>query len=104
MVGRQDETASLSASPDISLPDSRVSRRHARIFVVKGGHYFLEDLNSTNSTLLNAQNVAQRGPVMIREGNVVQVGETHLRFLPASRPESYNVNKRASSPWQSEIG
>ena len=103
MVGRQDETASLSASPDISLPDSRVSRRHARIFV-KGGHYFLEDLNSTNGTLVNARKVDPLEPVRMRKGSNVQVGETHLRFFTTSRPETDNTDKRVSSPWQSEIG
>ena len=103
MVGRQKEKASLSESSGISLPDSRVSRRHARVFT-QDGHYFLEDLNSTNGTFLNAHNVAKQEPVMLREGNNVQVGETHLRFFSSPGPESCNVNERASSPWQSEIG
>lgn len=104
VVGRQNKAASsISPSPDISLPDSRVSRHHARIFI-QDGHYFLEDLNSTNGTFLNTHNVAQREPVMLREGNNVQMGETHLRFLSSPGPESYNVSKRAFSPWQSEIG
>lgn len=103
VVGRQNEVISLSTSPDISLPDSRVSRRHARIFF-QDGHYFLEDLNSTNGTFLNTHNVAQREPVMMREGNNVQVGETHLRFFPSSGPESHNIDKQASSSRQSEIG
>ena len=102
IIGRQDQNASASPNPDISLPDNRVSRRHARVLINKGD-YSLEDLNSTNGTFLNGHNVALRGPVMIREGNNVQVGETHLRFFPASVPE-HDENKRASSPWQSEIG
>ena len=103
VIGRQDENIPLSKSPDISLPDSRVSRRHARIFV-KGGQYFLEDLSSTNGTFLNACNVAQREPVMPRKGSNVQMGETHMRFFPAFKEETVNEDKNASSPWQSEIG
>jgi len=102
-IGRQDENTPPSEIPDISLPDSRVSRRHARIFVING-HCFLEDLNSTNGTFLNTHNVALQGPVLMRKGNNLQLGETHLRFFPASRPETDNVDKRVSLPWQSEIG
>ncbi|MCK4586635.1 MAG: FHA domain-containing protein [Gammaproteobacteria bacterium] len=103
VVGRQDEKTSFSASPDISLPDGRVSRRHARIFT-KDGHYYLEDLNSTNGTFLNGCNVAQREPVMILKGNNVQVGETHMRFYPAFREKMADGDNPVSSPWQSEIG
>jgi pSer/pThr/pTyr-binding forkhead associated (FHA) protein len=103
VIGRRDEGAAHSAIPDISLPDSRVSRRHARLFV-KNGHYFLEDLNSTNGTFLNAFNVVEQEPARMRKGNNVQVGETLMKFYPEIRAETGNENKRDSSPWQSEIG
>ena len=103
VIGRIDENEINSTKLDISLPDSRVSRRHARIFL-KNGQYFLEDLNSTNGTLINARKVDPLEPVRMRKGSNVQVGETHLRFFTTSRPETDNTDKRVSSPWQSEIG
>ena len=103
VIGRQDANTSADEIPDISLPDSHVSRRHARVFI-KDGHCFLEDLNSTNGTFLNTHNISLREPIKLRKGNNVQVGETHMRFFPSSGPEVYNVNNWASSPWKSEIG
>ncbi len=103
IIGRQNENTPPFAIPDILLPDSRVSRRHARVFI-NNGDCFIEDLNSKNGTFLNTHNVALREPVLMRKGSNVQVGETHMRFFPASEPETDDVCKRVSSPWQSEIG
>jgi pSer/pThr/pTyr-binding forkhead associated (FHA) protein len=103
VIGRQDEKATSSAIPDISLPDSRVSRRHARLFI-KNGHYFLQDLNSTNGTFLNAFNVSQQETVIMRKGSNVQVGETLMKFFPATGSETAKENIGDSSPWKSEIG
>ena len=103
VIGRKDENTSLTISPDILLPDNRVSRRHARIFI-KDGHFFIEDLISTNGTFLNGSNVAKREPVMMFNGSNVQVGETLMRFCPVIREEMLNGEKRTSFPWESEIG
>ena len=43
-----------SADADIRLDDRYASGFHARVFN-RGGGYFVEDLNSTNGTLLNSQ-------------------------------------------------
>jgi len=61
----------------IALRDRMVSQLHARIFK-RDGQFFVEDLGSTNGTLLNGKKVA--GPAAIRRGDRLQVGKTVLEL------------------------
>jgi hypothetical protein len=72
-LGRGQEVA-------IRLRDIAVSRRHARI-LHQEGTFFLEDLGSPNGVYLNGQPVA--GPTPLREGDVLELGRTLLRFMAA---------------------
>lgn len=56
---------------DLSLNDSFLSSRHARV-VNDGGELSIEDLGSTNGTYVNQELV--RGRVQLVRGDVVQVG------------------------------
>lgn len=64
-------------SNGIVLSDPRVSRRHARIERARS-HAVLEDLNSTNGTLVDGKRV--HGRVALQPGNVITLGNTSLRF------------------------
>jgi hypothetical protein len=66
-----------SADTDIRLDDRYSSGFHARVFN-RGGTYFVEDLNSTNGTLLNSQEL--HGEAELRPGDVIRIGDTELRF------------------------
>lgn len=55
--------------------DPAVSRRHLR-FVRRQDELFVEDLNSSNGTLLNGQPLTL--PVRIQDADVIQVGERTL--------------------------
>jgi predicted component of type VI protein secretion system len=57
---------------DIIINDPEVSRRHARLFA-KGGSYGIEDLGSTNGTLINGQRIA--GQTILRGGETINFGE-----------------------------
>lgn len=62
----------------IPIPDSEVSRRHARLFT-QGVNYVLEDLGSTNGTSVNGQRLV--GPYILQPGEIITLGEnTHLLF------------------------
>lgn len=62
----------------VSLPaDTFASGLHARVFR-RDGEYFVEDLGSTNGTLLNGQKVT--APVALRGGDRLQVGKTTLEL------------------------
>jgi pSer/pThr/pTyr-binding forkhead associated (FHA) protein len=57
--------------------DSEVSRAHALLEQV-GGAWTVEDRGSSNGTLVNASRI--NGPQVLRDGDIVRVGRTHLIF------------------------
>lgn len=71
------------AGCDIVIDDSKASRRHAR-FCVEGGVVEIEDLDSSNGTLLNGKPVQRR---MLRDGDEVRIGATVMVFR-ASAPQA----------------
>jgi hypothetical protein len=81
-IGRWD--ADNGIFPDVDLdaydPDSKVSRKHARI-VHRNGAFFIEDLGSTNGTFLNrGRRLLPGTPQVLNEGDEIIVGKTFLRF------------------------
>ena len=63
------------AAAEVQLPDEGVSRRHA-LLVHSRGHYFIQDLDSSNGTFLEGRRV-RRAPLM--EGDLIQFGP-HATF------------------------
>jgi hypothetical protein len=62
---------------DIVLDDKLVSRRHALIQKIKD-EYFLEDLGSTNGTLVNGQRIPPRSYVRLALTDTMLIGRTEL--------------------------
>ena len=65
-----------SPSSDVVIDEPYVSSTHARL-TLQGPALVLEDLGSTNGTLVNGHAIDQ--PVTLREGDEVQVGDTIMR-------------------------
>ena len=65
-----------SPSSDVVIDEPYVSSTHARL-ALQGPALVLEDLGSTNGTLVNGHVIEQ--PVTLREGDEVQVGDTIMR-------------------------
>lgn len=65
-----------SPSSDIVVDEPYVSSSHAR-FTLQGPALVLEDLGSTNGTLVNGHVIDQ--PVTLREDDEVQIGDTIMR-------------------------
>jgi hypothetical protein len=61
--------------------DPQLSRRHARISAFKGGRLLIEDLGSTNGTLVNGEEIA--APTVLRPGDTVAFGDSELRVVAA---------------------
>jgi pSer/pThr/pTyr-binding forkhead associated (FHA) protein len=62
---------------DIVITSKRVSREHARL-VRDGRRVVLEDLNSTNGTLLNDERILE--PMELRDGDMISVGDVKFTF------------------------
>jgi FHA domain containing protein len=65
-----------SPSSDIVIDEPYVSATHAR-FTIQGPALVLEDLGSTNGTMVNGHLIEQ--PVTLRDTDEVQVGDVIMR-------------------------
>jgi hypothetical protein len=69
-------------SGDIPIHDPRVSHRHIRIETDPAtGAAVLVDLGSRNGTILNVKKV--RGQAPLEPGDLIRIGKTVLRYVPA---------------------
>lgn len=87
---------------DVLVDDPKASRRHARV-VVEAGVVEIEDLQSSNGTLLNGHPVSRR---VLRDGDCVRIGKTEIVYregavpggsatvaaAPAHRPDTDDVD------------
>jgi pSer/pThr/pTyr-binding forkhead associated (FHA) protein len=62
---------------DITIGDSSVSRKHASI-ERKDGRFLLQDLKSTNGTLVNGEFIDVH---VLNHGDKIRIGRTVLQFL-----------------------
>ena len=67
----------------MQIEDRYASGIHARVFT-RGGRYFVEDMNSTNGTLLNGATL--KGEAELIDGDMIQIGDTEFRLRGRSEP------------------
>jgi hypothetical protein len=65
------------SSNEIALPDTKVSREHARVERI-GGRYYLVDVGSTNGVRINGRDA--RGRTELVPGDLIEIGLQRLRF------------------------
>jgi serine/threonine protein kinase len=87
IVGRRDPQSNIFPEVDLSRfdPQTKISRRHARIWN-EGGHFLVEDLGSSNGTVLFASSDASvklqpHHPHPIANGDRLRLGDTTLHFV-----------------------
>ncbi len=85
------------AGCDLVIDDSKASRKHARL-IVASGVVEIEDLGSSNGTLLNEKPVTRR---VLRDGDRVQIGKSVLVFREGAVPGSA-AGAPAASPFAAE--
>jgi serine/threonine-protein kinase len=87
LIGRRDPMSNIFPEVDLSKydPQTKISRRHARIW--REGHaYLLEDLGSSNGTVLipivhDSIRLAPRQAHALSNGDRIRVGDTTLHFV-----------------------
>jgi hypothetical protein len=66
-----------SKDSDVQIEDRYASSLHARVFS-RESRFFVEDMNSTNGTLLNG--AVLKGEAELIDGDTVQIGDTEFRL------------------------
>jgi type III secretion system YscD/HrpQ family protein len=90
----------LGRNPDestIILEDPRVSRKHVICRLTQEG-YLLENLSSVNPSTQNGKIITE--PVLLKEGDILQIGSTYFRFTEKS--PSPAVKENAATPVEGE--
>jgi serine/threonine-protein kinase len=87
LLGRRDPQSNIFPEVDLSKfdPQTKISRRHARIWR-EGGGFLVEDLGSSNGTVLiagvnEAMRLQPRQPHPLTSGDRLRLGDTTLHFL-----------------------
>ncbi len=84
VLGRFDPATKVTPDVDLSHDDWEnlaVSRRHARI-VGRNGRHEIEDLGSTNGTMVNGKNLAIGKKVQLQPGDRVTLGYCEFAYRP----------------------
>jgi len=79
---------------DLILDDTRASSHHARLYRDKT-EWMLADLKSTNGTLVNQQPVST---VTLRDNDLIEIGDTQIRFKADGRAEQSPRDKAGVAP------
>jgi pSer/pThr/pTyr-binding forkhead associated (FHA) protein len=83
------------AGNDIVIPDTALSRQHARLEVAENG-ILLVDLGSLNGTFLNGERI--EGDIPLTDGDVIRVGRTLLTVsLQPVKPAEPEVEEAAEA-------
>lgn len=87
LLGRRDPMSNIFPEVDLSKydPQTKISRRHARIWR-EGGQFMVEDLGSSNGTILatdvrDAFRLPPRQPHPLGNGDRLRLGDTTLHFM-----------------------
>jgi predicted component of type VI protein secretion system len=76
-LAKERMTVGRKPHNDIQIDNLAISGEHATI-VTLGNDAFLEDLNSTNGTLVNGQQVKKH---VLQNGDVIELGKYRLKFV-----------------------
>lgn len=79
-------------SADIILPDQNISRRHAWI-IREEGVVKLRDVGSANGIYVNDRKMEPKETVILKKEDMIRIGSTVLKFLPAGEIESILYDK-----------
>ena len=87
LLGRRDPMSNIFPEIDLSKydPQTKISRRHARIWR-DGGNFLVEDLGSSNGTMLSPGGVdsvrlTPHRPQVLASGDKIKLGDTTLHFV-----------------------
>jgi len=81
-----DMTIGRDVAADICLNDQNISRKHAKVLKVND-KIMLTDLGSANGTYINDRRVAPGEPVNLQKEDMIRMGTSILKYLPAGEME-----------------
>jgi putative methionine-R-sulfoxide reductase with GAF domain len=81
-----------STRNDLQITDDTISRKQIKIFRI-GGKFFVEDLRSTNGTLVNGIKIAPGEGFEVGEGDTITIGRSMIRLSEVPAGKTLDVKK-----------
>jgi pSer/pThr/pTyr-binding forkhead associated (FHA) protein len=100
-LGRFDPGASMNPDIDLSFDDRKsrvISRRHARIIGHEGRH-LIEDLGSTNGTLINGKKLMIGQKVLLQSSDRITFGNHEFLYRPLPGLEASSGSESQMYLW-----
>ncbi len=94
VIGRSSRVGSGLREGFLSLGDAEISRRHVRLFR-DGARWFVEDLGSTNGTLMHGRFLRPGQPRELADSDEIFFGNTQAVFRLRSVPEATDTGQMA---------
>lgn len=93
----KEATITIGRHPDceVVLDENSVSRRHAAISFIDG-HYYVEDLNSRNGTVVNGNEI--QGKVRLFDGAEIRICDVLFHFLWEDGSQERPLTTRVEAP------
>ncbi|HDD54788.1 MAG TPA: FHA domain-containing protein [Chloroflexi bacterium] len=90
-------TLGNSAREDvIRIQHPSITADHARISLQKENQYQITDLGSIAGTWINYQQIAPASPHILKDGDIINIGEAAFRFQIKNRPNSQAAHEENS--------
>ncbi|HSQ80262.1 MAG TPA: FHA domain-containing protein [Casimicrobiaceae bacterium] len=89
-------TIGRRADNDVCLPFPAISAEHAAVVTI-GADSFLEDLESTNGTLVNGERVSKH---FLRDGDRIDIGRLELVYLAGDETKAESLSAHSSGEAQ----
>ncbi|MEO8394913.1 MAG: FHA domain-containing protein, partial [Chloroflexota bacterium] len=86
-VTRDGLRVGRTATNDLTLPSSQISRQHMR-FAWQDGAFWVEDLESSNGVWLNGTRIPSSGLQPLKEGDVIVAGPFSLKLEKVTVPQA----------------
>ena len=86
------------AHNDIQIDNMAISGEHAAVVTILNDS-FLEDLNSTNGTLVNGQPIKKH---FLKDGDVIEFGKYKMKYLVEALASGETAEYEKSTPFRSE--
>jgi len=95
-----EQIVGRAATSHVRLPDSSVSRTHAKI-VLENGKVTLTDLESSNGTFVNGARIT--GPRKLELGDMLAFADVELKLIESAPPEETMFSQNGSSIESSSV-
>jgi pSer/pThr/pTyr-binding forkhead associated (FHA) protein len=106
VLGRFDPSTTSNPDVDLSHDDRKqraISRRHARVLAYQG-HHLIEDMGSTNGTMVNMTRLKIGQKVMLQPGDRVLFGEHRFFYRPAPEMQAMGSEPLEAYLWGTFTG